>query len=133
MIQKCTNPNNIEYHNYGAKGIKVCYRWSNKNPKGFENFYNDVGNPPTNKHALYRINNKGYSPNNWKWSTRRENARNRVNAVCVNYMERKVKLIELSEEYNIPYKILYHRIFRLNWSTEKALTIPVKKYKRKLK
>jgi len=75
MIQRCTNPNNSSYKDYGGRDkspIKVCNRWSNKNPKGFENFYKDVGDPPV-RLILDRINNnKGYSPNNWRWATRKE-------------------------------------------------------------
>jgi len=67
MIQRCNNPKNRNYHNYGGMGIKVCKRWIK-----FENFYEDVGDP-LKELILDRINiNGNYEPNNWKWSTRKE-------------------------------------------------------------
>jgi len=79
IIQRCNNSNNSRYKDYGGRGIKVCWRWSNKNPKGFENFYKDVGDPPKGK-SFDRTNNNGdYKPGNWKWSTPKEQANNRRN------------------------------------------------------
>lgn len=36
MIERCCNPSNAYYKNYGAKGVTVCERW-----KVFENFLED--------------------------------------------------------------------------------------------
>ena len=54
MIQRCTNPKNISYKYYGAKGVKVCDSWKN-----FENFYKDMGNKPFKNLSLDRINPNG--------------------------------------------------------------------------
>ena len=37
MIQRCTNPNNKAYKNYGGRGITVCERW-----RDFTNFLADM-------------------------------------------------------------------------------------------
>lgn len=65
MMQRCQNPNNRNYKYYGERGIKVCSRWEK-----FENFFADVGEKPTPKHTIDRIETNGdYEPSNCKWST----------------------------------------------------------------
>lgn len=73
MKSRCTNPNNRAYHRYGGRGITVCERWASR----FKNFLDDMGEKPSPQHSLDRIdNNKGYFPENCKWSTRLEQQRN---------------------------------------------------------
>jgi hypothetical protein len=73
MKERCTNPKNKGYHNYGERGIKVYKRWLNS----FQCFLKDVGLKPSKNHSLDRIdNNRGYFPKNVRWATRKEQARN---------------------------------------------------------
>jgi len=72
MIQRCTNPKNKAYKNYGNRGIFVCDSWLK-----FSNFISDMGDKPEN-YTLERIDNlQGYSKENCKWVSRLQNNNNK--------------------------------------------------------
>ncbi len=70
MIDRCHNPDCLQFTNYGARGISVCDRWQGDN--GLVNFIQDMGYKPDESFSIDRIDNdKGYSPDNCHWISSR--------------------------------------------------------------
>lgn len=77
MKERCNNPKNKRFKHYGARGIKVCDEWEHSYRK-FEEWA--MANGYKTGLSIDRIDNdKGYSPENCKWSTYVEQNRNRGN------------------------------------------------------
>jgi len=97
--RRCYDSNHENYKYYGGRGIKVCDRWMNS----FENFIADIGLKPTKLHSLDRVNTNGnYEPSNCKWSTQKEQCRNRRSNCFIEYNGKIMSIAELSEISGIP-------------------------------
>jgi hypothetical protein len=73
IVQRCTNPKNPNWNDYGGRGISVCDRWRNS----FEAFLTDMRERPPSL-TIERKNNDGnYEPNNCVWASRDVQGRNR--------------------------------------------------------
>lgn len=121
MLQRCTNPNNGGYNDYGGRGISVCYRWLM-----FENFFSDMGEVPSGCQLDRTDNNGDYCPENCGWSTRRQQARNRRTTRLLTYGGRTQCLSAWAEELNITATALSYRLRNPSWSRKKAMTLQKK-------
>ena len=121
MIQRCTNPKASEYKNYGERGITVCDRW-----KDFQQFYADMGEPPTDDHTIERKDvNGSYEKDNCEWIPSAHQSLNTRRSVTGTHMGRTQTITEWAREYNMHPSTLRIRMRRGMTLTE-ALTTPVK-------
>jgi len=129
MRNRCTNFNYSGYKDYGGRGITVCERWMK-----FENFLEDMGEPPTKGHTLDRKNNdRGYCKSNCRWATKKQQMRNKRNNRLLTYKGKTQCMTDWASQYGMNKNTLRSRIVEMNWSIEKALTSPVRKRKKRSK
>lgn len=117
MKERCGNPKDRAYANYGGRGISVCKSWLT-----FENWYKDMGDPPSSQHTVERKDNNGdYEPGNCVWALKKQQANNtRVNRFLEFNGQRKT-IAQWSVSLGINHKTLRTRI-RNGWTAERALT-----------
>lgn len=101
MASRCSSETNPAWSNYGGRGIMVCERWR----ESFENFLEDMGLPPTPKHTLDRFpnNNGNYEPNNCRWATAKEQARNTRRNVVIDVNGTKKSLPDWCDHLGVSY------------------------------
>ena len=105
MKARCLNPSNKHYQNYGGRGIKICNDWIND----FKQFVQDMGERPKG-YSIDRINNDGdYTPNNCKWSTKKEQQRNRRITKYVTIEGVKHLVCEIAEKYDFKWDTIVQR------------------------
>lgn len=129
MIQRCTNPGDQRYPNYGGRGIKVCQRWS----ESFVAFLRDMGDRPAGKgpggrslYSIDRIDNDGdYEPGNCKWSTNIEQHRRTRRSHMVGFGGETKSIATWARERGMSPPTLLMRL-RNGWPVERALTEPVR-------
>lgn len=118
MNQRCNNPNNKAYKNYGGRGIRVCSAW--QGVYGFTNFSEwAVSNGYKEGLTLDRINNnENYCPENCRWVTNGIQALNKRTTVFVTYKGETKPLIQWSRELGVPYSCLQTRHYKGYTDTE---------------
>lgn len=125
MIDRCTNPANGDWKNYGARGIAVCSEWLTGRGEmtGFETFVSDMGPCPPLGTIERRDNSKGYGPTNCIWADKKAQSRNRRGLRLITWQGETLSVGEWAERTGIPYFTLMRR-FQRGWTPEKALTKP---------
>ena len=128
MRARCENKKDISYHRYGAKGIEVCEEWKEDKTKffawAFENGYKD-------HLTLDRIDGtKGYSPENCRWVTVKDQANNRVNNRYLEAFGKRKTLAQWADYTGIDLSTIWSRLKR-GWDIDRTLTEPVQKQRRK--
>ncbi len=120
MLQRCNNPKDRHFHDYGGRGIVACEGW-----RSFQRFLSDMGRRPSPKHTLERVNNNdGYSPDNCRWATRKEQQNNRRTNRVIEFDGRRQTLQQWIEELGLQAKQTSWRLCH-GWTPEQAFLLPL--------
>lgn len=115
MKSRCNNKNYNRFSDYGGRGITMCKRWEK-----FDNFHFDMGVRPNGK-TLDRVDNlKGYSKENCKWSTPKEQSNNTRRNHYIEYKGERKTVTDWEKFLGLNTGTLSTRIWR-GWSIEKAI------------
>lgn len=117
--ERCSNPRCRQWPYYGGRGVAVCGRWGR-----YENFLADMGEVPPGE-TIERIDNDGdYEPDNCRWASRKDQARNRRSNSRITLDGVTLCLAAWADRIGMPQKVIGERI-RSGWTAERALTEPV--------
>ncbi len=109
MRERCRNPRCQDYPRYGARGITFCERWRSS----FENFIADMGERPSLRHSLERIDNDGpYCPENCQWATSAEQNNNRSFNRHIVVDGTRMTIAQASDQTGIKHATILSRLER---------------------
>lgn len=127
MIDRCENPANPSFKDYGARGISVCARWKRgaRGRTGFECFVADMG-PRTPGMTIERVQRDGnYDPGNCMWLPKADQSKNRRGVRLVRIGDRVKTIPDWCKETGIDYWTAIRRVTR-GWPPDKAVTHPIR-------
>ena len=114
MKSRCNAKDNPHY---GKRGITVCARWKDS----FKDFYEDMGERPSDRHSIDRIDNSiGYTPDNCRWTTLDVQVNNRRTNLPITYNGGTMNLGQWAKKLNIGATTLRWRL--RNWPTDRCFT-----------
>lgn len=120
--QRCHNPRNPRYKDYGARGIIVCDRWRGED--GFKNFLEDMGPRPGPKYSLDREKVDGnYCKDNCRWATDLEQGQNTRRNKNITWKGRTMCITAWERELGFNFGIIHSRL-KMGWSVEKSFLTP---------
>jgi hypothetical protein len=106
MKQRCSNPKNRKYENYGGRGIQICDRWT----KSFRAFYEDMGGCPEGM-SIDRIDNNGnYEPSNCRWATPSQQMNNTRAVKFIAYKGESLSISEWARRLNVDRSNISRRL-----------------------
>ncbi|KKL47476.1 hypothetical protein LCGC14_2335170 [marine sediment metagenome] len=132
MKDRCLNPKNKCYKDYGGRGIQICPEWRNS----FLAFFKDMG-PRLSNQSIDRIdNNLGYSKENCRWSSPKSQTRNQRSTVLNENIVAEIRELfaegytrkEISEKLDLKYDTVY-RVLKKNPDGSWVFWKPVRKIK----
>jgi hypothetical protein len=121
MRQRCAHEHGWLHTAYAGRGIYVCERWATS----FANFYADMGPRPEGT-SLDRIDNDGpYTPENCRWATRVQQARNKRNTIWLYIDGNKMAACDVAEQHGISTAEMNTRRLK-GWTLEQAVGLEVR-------
>lgn len=121
IIQRCENPQAAAFPDYGGRGIAVCQEWRASFSK-FREWAMLAGYK--DGLTIDRINNdEGYNPENCRWATVKQQARNRRSTHYIEWQGQRLALVSAAELAGIRADTLRHRLIS-GWPLERAMTQP---------
>ena len=130
MIQRCHNPNDKDYPNYGGRGITVSKEWR----ESFSTFLADIGNPADRTLTIDRIDNaKGYSKDNCRWASVAQQSNNKRNTKYLTVRGNTMALSAWCTLIGINSKTVLWRLKHMGMTDEAALYTPLTWTKKKQK
>lgn len=125
MMDRCYCKKVESYPQYGGSGVAVCEEWHDI--RNFKKWAEESGYRPGL--ILDRIDGtKGYSPDNCRWATPKEQTNNRKNTIFLTMGNETLPLTVWSERLGINPHTLRDRITRRGWGHERALTEKVHRH-----
>ena len=124
MIQRCYNNKRSDFERYGGRGITICNEWYTPGSwEGWRTFKDwALANGYADDLTIDRIDvNKGYSPDNCRWVTQKEQGNNTRRNRYITYKGKTQTLAQWCEELHLNYNRISARINMLHWPVEKAL------------
>lgn len=116
VVHRCTSPDSPHWPRYGGRGIDICSRWRTS----FQAFFDDMGQRPLGL-TLERVDNdKGYSPDNCVWATRKQQANNTSRTLFVVHRSETRSLQEWSALTGVKANTIRKRL-REGWPVGRAL------------
>lgn len=116
MKTRCYNSRSNGYSDYGGRGILICDEWRND----FHSFYDwAISHGYLDNLSIDRIDvNGNYEPSNCKWSTAKEQVRNRRNTLLFECGTEKKTLKEICDLFGLNYKTEHTRLSRHGFDAE---------------
>ena len=122
---RCENPKSPNYERYGGRGITICEEWG-RNFEPFKEwaFANGYKDDLTIER---KDNNAGYTPENCRWATAKEQGNNKRNNHIIEINGELKTMAQWCERYGKTYDLVKQRINKLGWPPLVALTTPSKR------
>ena len=130
MMSRCYDPADSKFKDYGERGIVVCDRWHES-----KNFLEDMGVKPSPKHTLGRIDNDGpYTPENCRWETQAQQARNRRSTKLTWTDVREIRMLrrkgyslwDIAHEFNTNAANVHQIVHNVTWFEDEESRKPRK-------
>ncbi len=107
MTDRCSNPKNPKWKDYGGRGIVVCDEWKHD----YRSFLAYIGRRPSRRYSIERIDNNGnYEPGNVRWATAKQQQRNRRCNRWLEYNGERYLLVDLAKKLGVKYQTIQKRL-----------------------